>query len=47
MRAKQVIGHFVGFIEWVSFAQGNVGVKKVFAPSKNLSKWLKMCFAKK
>ncbi len=35
MRAKYAIGHFVGFFVRVNFAQDNIGVKTVLAPSKN------------
>ncbi len=39
-RQKHIMGHFEWFFEGIStYAQDNFGVKKVSAPSKNLSKW--------
>jgi hypothetical protein len=57
MRTIRIIGHFLGFFEGASrffdpkiapyWAQDNLGVKKVLAPSKNPSKWRNMFFANK
>jgi hypothetical protein len=45
--AKHIIRHFLGFFEGVStYAQDNIGVKKVSAPSKNSAKYPVICFAR-
>jgi hypothetical protein len=42
--AKHMMGHFLGFFEFF-YAQDNLGVKKVSAPSKNPKKCPIICFA--
>jgi hypothetical protein len=45
-REKHIISHFDFFDVEIAlrFAQDNLDVKKVSAPSKNPKKWLNMCF---